>query len=198
MAGEVTGSRKGDGPDKREGDSVDNREDVSLGNREDYSLDNGISEGKKTTTFEEILEKDGYLVYTTVGWSMMPLLRQRKDIVKIRARKSPEERFKKYDVVLYKRGPKYVLHRIIKVRPDDYVIVGDHNIRKEYGITDARILGVMTQVIRDGKEITPDNLKYRLYVHLWCDFYPVRAMILWGKLQARRVVRKLRRILGRK
>lgn len=118
-------------------------------------------------------------MYITVGTSMLPLLRQRRDIVEIRAKGS--ERFKKYDVVLYKRGSKYILHRIIKVRPNDYVIVGDHNITLEYGITDEQILGKMVRVIRDGHEITPDNKLYKLYAHLWCDFYPVRVFILRGR-----------------
>ena len=30
-------------------------------------------------TFEELLTQDGYLVYTNVGSSMLPLLRQRRD-----------------------------------------------------------------------------------------------------------------------
>ena len=27
------------------------------------------------------------------------------------------------------------------------------------------------------KEVSVDNWKYKLYVHLWCDFFPVRALI---------------------
>ena len=71
-------------------------------------------------TFEEVLEKEGAIIYTNVGASMMPLLRQRKDIIEIR-RKEPG-RCKKYDVVLYKRGDKYILHRILNVLPDGYNI----------------------------------------------------------------------------
>ena len=33
--------------------------------------------------FEEILDKDGELVFTNVGYSMYPLIRQREDILKI-------------------------------------------------------------------------------------------------------------------
>ena len=33
------------------------------------------------STFEEVLTKDGYLVYTTRGRSMEPLLRQNRDLV---------------------------------------------------------------------------------------------------------------------
>lgn len=127
-------------------------------------------------SFEELLAIQGYIVYTNVGYSMLPLLRQRRDIIEIRA-KGPD-RCHKYDAVLYKRGGRYILHRILKVCPNDYIIVGDHCIWREYGITDDMILGVLTRVIRNGKSITPDNLWYKLYVHLWCDFYHVRAGIL--------------------
>ncbi len=144
-------------------------------------------------TFEEVLEKDGVLVYTNVGYSMMPLLRQHRDLIEIR--KTGVERCKKYDAVLYKQSGKYILHRIIKVRPNDYVIVGDHCFRREYGITDKQILGIMTRVIRDGKSIYPTDWKYKLYVHLWCDFYPVRAAILYSKMRIRAAGGKIKRLL---
>lgn len=129
-------------------------------------------------TFEEELERHGNIVFTNVGVSMMPLLRQGRDLMIIEKR--PEERLKKYDAVLYKVGNRYILHRIIKVREKDYVIVGDNCFRREYGIVDSQILGVLTGVVRDGKQIdTKGNKLYLAYVHLWVDFYPLRAAILW-------------------
>ena len=128
-------------------------------------------------TPEELLEKNLYILYTNVGTSMLPLLRQRRDIIEIH--KKEPGRCKKYDVVLYKCRDKYVLHRILMVRKNDYVICGDHSIRREYGITDAQILGVMTRVIRDGKSVYPSDWKYKLYIHMWCDFYYIRASILY-------------------
>lgn len=137
-------------------------------------------------SFEDMLEKYGYLVYTNVGYSMMPFLRQRKDIIEIR--KKQEGRCKKYDVVLYKRGDKYILHRILKVLPEGYIIAGDNNTYLEKDVTDGDILGVMTRVIRDGKSIYMTDKVYLAYVHLWCDAYPVRMGVLrikqmtWGWL----------------
>lgn len=130
-------------------------------------------------SFEELLEKDGYLVYNNLGYSMLPLLRQKKDIIEIR--KNCSERYKKYDVVLYKRGEQYILHRILKVLPDRYVIAGDHNTFIDPPVKDDMILGVMTRVIRNGKSITPDNFWYKVYVHFWCDFYPIRVFLLKAK-----------------
>lgn len=143
-------------------------------------------------SFEELLEKDGYIVYTNVGYSMLPLLRQRRDVIEIR--KKEPKRCKKYDVVLYKRGNKYILHRILKVLPDGYIIAGDHNTFLERDVTDDMILGVMTRVIRNGKSIDVNtNRLYRCYVHLWCDFYPLRAAILRGKAWVRGVLGAVKR-----
>ena len=48
---------------------------------------------KKYTSFETILDTMGYLAYTNVGTSMMPLLRQGRDVMEIR--KKGDERCKK-------------------------------------------------------------------------------------------------------
>ena len=143
-------------------------------------------------TFEEILDENGYLVYTNVGRSMMPLIRQHRDLIEIR-KKGPE-RCKKYDVVLYKRGSKYILHRILEVLPEGrYVIAGDNNTFLEKDITDENIIGVMTKVVRDGKPVEMDDKMYQAYVHMWCDFYPVRAGILKVKRKTRSGLSKIKR-----
>ena len=142
------------------------------------------------SSYEQELATHGKVISTNVGDSMLPLLRQGKDLMVIEKR--PEGRCRKYDAVLYKRGEKYILHRILKVRKDDYVICGDHRIWREYGVTDDRIIGVLTAVVRDGKEIPVTDKKYRFYVHLWCDFYHVRAAILYIKRAFRHAGRKLR------
>ena len=118
--------------------------------------------------FEDVIDRDGRLVYTNVGDSMKPLIRQDRDILIIEKK---EGRLKKYDVPLYKRDSgQYVLHRVLKVRSDDYVICGDNRYSKEYGITDRNIIGVLTAVVRNGREISMTDIRYRIYVHLWCDF----------------------------
>ena len=128
------------------------------------------------STFEEEIEKSGKIIYTNVGDSMMPFIRQGRDVLVI---SRAEGRLKLYDVPLYKRDSgQYVLHRILKVRENDYVICGDNRCSREYGITDRHIIGVLTGIIRDGREIPVTDLKYRIYVHLWCDFFPVRAFII--------------------
>ena len=104
-----------------------------------------------SSSFEKILEKEGQLIYSNVGDSMLPLIRQGRDLLVIRRQTG---RLKKYDVPLYRRDSgQYVLHRVLKVRDNDYVICGDNRWHRETGITDRHILGVLTAIIRDGKEV---------------------------------------------
>ena len=144
-------------------------------------------------SIEKMIKEQGYFIYTNVGTSMMPLLRQRKDLIEIKHKEA--DRCKKYDVVLYKRGEKYILHRILKVLPDGYLIAGDHCTFVERDIKDEHILGVLTRVIRNGRTITPNNLWYKAYVHLWCDCYPVRMGIIKGKQKMNYVLRAVKKII---
>jgi hypothetical protein len=123
---------------------------------------------------------------------MMPLLREHRDLLVIE--KKPEGRCKKYDAVLYRRPTgEYVLHRILKVRKGDYVICGDNRWKREFGVPDQWIIGVLSAVIRDGRQINVTDWSYRCYVHLWCDFFWIRAGILWVRDFPWRLRRKLKK-----
>ena len=116
-------------------------------------------------SYEEYLEQNGSMTYTNVGVSMLPLLRQGKDLFTVR--KKGSERCKVGDVVLYRREGRYVLHRVVEVRENDYVILGDNCVCREFGVSDEDIIGVMTGYVRGGKEHSVSDLGYRLYSALW-------------------------------
>ena len=138
--------------------------------------------------FEDELAKTGKLVYTTVGISMRPLIKQDRDISII---EKPKGRLKKYDVALYKRpNGQYVLHRVVKVLEDGYVILGDNCASKEYNIKDSQILGVLTSLVRAGKEVDLNSFGYKLYVRARYAHYPVRVIIF-------RIKRFLRKLMNR-
>ena len=149
------------------------------------------------TTFEELLEKTGVIVYTNKGVSMMPLLRQDRDLMVIERKGS--ERCKKYDAVLFRRPGSqgvYVLHRILRVNDDGtYWIVGDNCVTGET-VREENVLGILTAVVRDGKNIPVTGRGYRAYVHLWCDCYPLRFGILRARNLAARCVSGGMRRLG--
>ena len=136
----------------------------------------------------EYLKTHDTLTYTNVGVSMLPLLRQGKDLFTVR-RKGPE-RCKKGDVVLYRRGNQYVLHRVVETRPSDYVILGDNCIVKEYGVTDADIIGVMMGYVRNGKEHSVREGAYRLYSFFILRTAGPRALLKRCKAAAARLVKQ--------
>lgn len=132
---------------------------------------------------EWILEKQGYFVSTVAGISMYPMLRNRRDTVII----SPVAgRLKKYEIPLYRRGNDYVLHRVVKVLPDSYIICGDNCVELEYGVTDEQIIGVLTGFYRDGKKVDMNGLPYRIYIKLRCFFYPLRRLVRKLKFNLRK------------
>ena len=137
------------------------------------------------SSFEEVLARDGRLVYTNVGASMLPLIREGRDLLVI---EPPRGRLKKYDIPLYRRSSgQDVLHRVLEVRKDDYVLCGDNRWGRETGVTDRQVVGVLTAIIRDGREISMTERQCRLYAHLWCDLFPLRALALRGRYIVKRI-----------
>lgn len=134
------------------------------------------------TSYEEELNRKGSFTYTNVGISMLPLLCQGRDLFTISKKQG---RCKRFDVVLYKRPPaSYVLHRVVEVREDSYVILGDNCINKEYGIKNEDIIGVMTSFVRKGKEYPVTHKGYCIYARAWYFLYPVRKMWMKAKIKA--------------
>ncbi len=141
------------------------------------------------TTYEEFLAKNREMTYSNVGVSMMPLLKQGRDLFTVR--KKGRKRCKKYDVVLYRRPPSsYVLHRVIEVREKDYVILGDNCVNKEYGITDNDIIGVMISFVHKGKKHSVNEFGYRIYSRIWVDFASVRVFLMRVKLKMKCLIKR--------
>jgi hypothetical protein len=133
------------------------------------------------TTIEENIVKNGFHLSTVVGDSMMPLLRQGKDLVKVVPVEKP---LKKYDVVLFKRPTgEYVLHRIVKVKRDYYAICGDNRFLREKIPMDW-IIGMAESVFIDDEEVMMSDERQLNYARNICRTF-------WS----RRIKSKLKRIL---
>lgn len=95
------------------------------------------------------------------GTSMMPLLRQGIDSVLL---VSPTN-IKKNDIVLYERpSGQLVMHRIIKVKRNSYLICGDNQYILEKGITDANMLAKVKGIYRGEEYFDIENKQYKKYV----------------------------------
>ncbi len=144
-------------------------------------------------TYEEYLKENEEMTYRFKGVSMLPLLKQGRDLFTVRAKK-PGERFQRTDVILYRRGSDYVLHRITKVLPDGhYVILGDNCINYEHNTVDDDILGVMIAFNRKGKNISVDNFFYRIYANLRVTLAPLRIFRCKVIAKLKRIAKKILR-----
>lgn len=143
----------------------------------------------ETVSYEQFLEENGSLTYSVVGVSMLPLLRQKKDLFVVR--KKGDERCSVGDVVLFRRPPKkYVLHRVVKVLPDSYETMGDNCISRERGVMEDDILGVMTSFVRNGKRHSVDERGYRFYTYVWMHSTRARVVVKKAEFALRRKVKQ--------
>ena len=136
--------------------------------------------------FEEVLEKDGELFFTNVGYSMYPLIRQREDILHI----VKTNDIKRGDIILYKsEADHYVLHRILRIKKDQIICAGDYNYFKDKPITKEQVLGLLISIKKiDGKEI--DLSKDKKGRKFWyTNFFHIKAFfqIIGKVLHLRRI-----------
>lgn len=143
-------------------------------------------------TIEEYLYTEGEIAYWTRGTSMLPMLRENKDVVIIRAKRN--DRAQRYDVALYRRPGQshYVLHRVLRQKKDGYIMRGDNQWRKEF-VPEADVIGILTAFIRDGREISVEDPDYQAYVKKQCRPLQARRLRMIGDEMKSRLKRIYKR-----
>ena len=136
---------------------------------------------------EDVLRLNGKYIGPTVGVSMLPLLKNRRDTVVVQAK---TERLKPLDVALYKRGDAYVLHRVIAVKEGGYIIRGD-NCYSDENIPEDWVIGVLTEFFRKGKHVLCTDKKYLKYAQNRVKTYKTRRFFVMIKCKAKAVVKKI-------
>lgn len=135
--------------------------------------------------FEDVLDKDGELYFTNVGFSMYPLIRQREDILYI----IKTDIYHKGDIVLYKYNDKYILHRIIKIKGNIITTAGDYNHFIDKKIDRSLLLGKLMEIRKkDGRVINLAKDK-KMRKFFYTNFIYIRMPIqyLLSKLHLRRI-----------
>ena len=130
----------------------------------------------------ETLEKSGFFATTTVGSSMRPLLKNRRDSVMVVPKTSP---LKRGDIALYERGEQLVLHRVVSQKDGIYKICGDNTYTFEF-VPEKDIIGVVSEFYRKDKHYTVNCKGYKLYTFLWLNIIPARFFVT-------KICRKIRR-----
>lgn len=123
------------------------------------------------------------------GSSMCPLFADGRDRIAVKP-VTPDQKFRRLDVVLYRRpGDRLILHRIYKVKADGLYLVGDNQTQIEGPLSPSQVRGIMVGAIRKGKPFSVTAPGYRLYSHFWMLIRPLRPFVLgilmkiWRKIR---------------
>lgn len=139
-------------------------------------------ENKKIISLDEIypaiketLMHGGTVELPITGTSMFPLLKAGRDTVIIKSDSS----FQVGDIIFYRRDDgHFVLHRIVGVDENGYVLCGDNQTMPEKNITEKHIIAKVIEIHRNGKIILADDPKYLRKVNFWIKALPHRRVPL--------------------
>lgn len=144
-------------------------------------------------TIEQVLQDKGVYVGPTVGISMLPMLKERRDTIVV---KPKTERLQPLDVALYKRGSAYVLHRVLQPIEGGYLIRGDNCYSDEY-IREEQVFGVLTEFFRKNKHYACTDEKYLRYARKRVKTYKIRRFFVRIKARFIAVGKKFVRLFKR-
>ncbi len=138
-------------------------------------------------TMTAVLDSGGEFKMIATGTSMLPLLRNGKDTIVLIKHPS---KLKKYDVPLYRRSDgNFVLHRIVGIKKDGYVLCGDHQFAKEYGVKHSDIVAVLKGFYREGKYTDCEDFSYKCYCVFWSFTRGIRYIYKRIKGRIRRILK---------
>ncbi len=124
---------------------------------------------------EEKLRNGGTVMLPITGTSMLPLLVWGRDSVEI----IKCDIANVGDIIFYRRDDgNFVLHRIVGIDDKGFILCGDNQVNKEYGICDRHIIGVVKSITRKKKNFSVNSRLYKLYSKLWVTILPYRNYIL--------------------
>lgn len=127
---------------------------------------------------ERSIKELGYAVVPITGTSMLPLLKEGRDLVELES--CSQERLKKGNVVLYKKNDgTLVLHRIIRVENGEFfTVLGDHQFKNAERVNKNQIIAVACGFFIKGRYVNEKTRWYRLYKKIWLSSLTVRRCFL--------------------
>ncbi len=122
------------------------------------------------------LAQEGNKVSTVVtGGSMLPFLTSGRDYVYL---EKPRRNLRKGDVVLFRReSGAFVLHRIKRIKGENFYLIGDRQYELEGPVKREQILAVATGAKRKGREITTKSPVWLFYSKIWINSVFLRPLV---------------------
>ena len=115
---------------------------------------------------KEQLDAGGVASFPIHGKSMMPMLRDRIDSVRIA---KPDSNPQKYDIIFYTREDgSFILHRIVGIKNGIYICRGDNQIQNEL-VNEKQVIAYVTEYTKNGKWKKIDSVTQKIYSRFWVN-----------------------------
>lgn len=117
----------------------------------------------------KLMEEGREVNFTPLGSSMLPFIKGGKDSVRLQKKPSVEVG----DIALVRlAGPRYVLHRVIRVDGNDITLMGDGNIAGTESCKSEDVMGTVVAIVKKNRTVIPGKAR------LWRILKPFRRYIL--------------------
>ena len=127
------------------------------------------------SVLKELVEEGKVVSMLIAGNSMSPFLYHQRDYIYF---KKPDQKLKRGDMVFYQRkNGQYIMHRIYKIRGEDYYMVGDAQQVIEGPLKREQIFAVVIKVKRKEKRIEPGDFWWKFFEKVWIRVVPMRELI---------------------
>lgn len=95
---------------------------------------------------------------------MLPFLQENRDFVVLQPL---EDELSVGDIVLYKRGNGYFLHRVVKIQNGFFTIMGDNELNPDKGISKESIVAVVNNCFINGKAVSKADFLWKFYSKIY-------------------------------
>ncbi|NLO69677.1 MAG: ATP-binding cassette domain-containing protein, partial [Porphyromonadaceae bacterium] len=138
---------------------------------------------------EEILDENNKLRIKVNGYSMYPSFRNGDICIEEKCR---IEELKIGDIVVCRRNNFLIMHRLKKLRFENgkYTIImrGDNVVKYDSPFSEEHFVARVTDFIRDGKQYSVNNPKFKFYKFIDDFFHPISVRINHLVLRARKAL----------
>ena len=125
-------------------------------------------------SYEEEIKNKGVTAFVPKGFSMWPFIKSGKSSCVVIKN---TQRLSVFDVALYKKDSVYVLHRVVKVKEDGYIFMGDSQNTTEF-VSEENVIGVMDGFFVGKKYIKSDDRRYNKKVRFWYKSKLIKKIML--------------------
>lgn len=128
------------------------------------------------SVLKELAEEGKVVSMRITGSSMSPFLCHGRDYIYF---SKPKRDLRKGDMVFYQRDTgQFVMHRIYKVKPEGYYMLGDAQTDIEGPLRREQIFALVLKVKRKDIVIGPGDFWWEFFEHVWIRMICMRPIVV--------------------